>query len=100
MEWGLPVYRRVNRISIQNDSPLPSWSCGTIALLTTIHLTLGNTRPDRIATNSITRHQMLTLHQAILRWLIIGTPLDLWQLQCLNTDIVQITPISIPDHLQ
>ena len=64
---SLPVYRRVNRIAIQNDFPLPSWSCGTIALLTTLHLTLGNTRPDRIATNNITCHQMLTLHQAILR---------------------------------
>jgi hypothetical protein len=39
----LPRYRRVNRIAIQNDSPLTSWPCVTIALLTTLHLTLGNT---------------------------------------------------------
>ena len=95
----LPCYRIVNRIAIQNDAPIPPWSCGTIAILTLLHLTLGSIRPDLIATNSITRHQMLTLHQAILRWLIIGTPPDLWQLQCFNTTIVQIPPIAIPPNL-
>ena len=72
-----PRYRRVQRIAIQNDSPLEPWSCGTIAILTTLHLTLGNTRPDRIPANNITRQQMLNLHQALLQWLIIGTPPDL-----------------------
>ena len=70
----LSCYRRVRRIAIQNDAPLPPWSCGTIAILTLLHLTLGNIRPNRIDTNNITRQQMLTLHQAILHWLIIGTP--------------------------
>ena len=69
-----PRYRRVQRIAIQNDSPLEPWSCGTIAILTTLHLTLGNTRPDRIPANSITRQQMLNLHQALLQWLIIAPP--------------------------
>jgi hypothetical protein len=29
----LPPFLRVNRIAIQNDSPLPAWSCGTIVML-------------------------------------------------------------------
>jgi hypothetical protein len=96
----LPCYRIVNRIAIQNDAPIPSWSCGTISILTLLHLTLiGSIRPDLIATNNTTRHQMLTLHQAILRWLIIGTPPDPWQLQCLNTTIIQIPFITIPPNL-
>jgi len=95
----LPRYRKVNRIAIQSDAPIPSWSCGTVAILTLLHLTLGSIRPDLIATNSITCHQMLSLHEAILRWLIIGTPPDLWQLQCLNSNIIQISPIEIPLNL-
>ena len=94
----IPRYLRVQRIAIQNDYPLEPWSCGTIAILTTLHLTLGNTRPDRIPANSITRQQMLNLHQALLQWLIIGTPPELWNIQCLNTDIVTIPPISVSEH--
>ncbi len=47
---------------------------------------------------SITRQQMLDLHQALLRWLIIGTSPDLWNIQCLNTNIITILPISIPEY--
>ncbi len=39
-----------------------------------IVVTYDNLRPDRIPANSITRQQMLNLHQALLQWLIIGTP--------------------------
>jgi len=70
-----------------------------MAMLIILHLTLGNTRPDRITTNSITSQQMLILHQALLHWLVMGTPPDLYNLQCLNTNIDQISSISIPEHL-
>ena len=40
----LPPFRRVNRIAIQNDFLLVPWSCGTIAILTTIHITKGTYR--------------------------------------------------------
>ena len=34
-----------------------------------------------------------------LRWLIIGTSPDLWNLQYIYINIVQISPIQIPEHL-
>ena len=51
----LPLFRRVNRIGIQTDSPLAPWSCGSIAMLTTLNLTLGHNRPDNMNTSSISR---------------------------------------------
>ena len=95
----LPPFRRVNRIAIQNDLPLAAWSCGTIAVLTTLHLTLGQIRPDKINinTDNITRRHILNFHQALLQWLILGTPPDLWNLNCINKDIIRCEPIRFPE---
>jgi len=41
----IPTYKPFKRICIQKDSPLPKWSCGTIAILMTLHLVLGCKRP-------------------------------------------------------
>ena len=70
----LPPFRRVNRIAIQTDLPLAAWSCGTIAILATLHLTLGRIRPDNINTYNINRRHIRIFHQALLQWLILGTP--------------------------
>jgi hypothetical protein len=56
----LPPLRRFNRIKIQNNFPLAHQSCGTIAILTTVHLTLGHIRLDNIHTVNISRRQCLT----------------------------------------
>jgi hypothetical protein len=93
----LPPFRRVNRTAIQNDLPLAAWSCGTISLLATLHLTLGQIRPDNIHTiNSITRRHILIFHQALLQWLILGTPPNLWNITCINRDIIRGEPIHFP----
>jgi hypothetical protein len=73
----IPPFRRVDRIVIQNAFPQAPWLCGTIAILTTLHLTQGNIRHDNIKKTSISRRQYLAFHQSLLRWLIIGTPLNL-----------------------
>jgi len=87
----LPPFWRVNRIAMQADSPFAPWSCGTIAMLTTLHLTLGHIRPDNINTASISRRQYLTFHQSLLHWLILGTPPDLWTMPCLRPPTTQST---------
>ena len=94
----LPPFRSVNQIATQHDSPQAPWSCGTIAILTTLHLTLGQVRPDRINPASITRRQYLTFHHALLAWLLFVTPPNLWELNCINTDIIRIAPIRIPER--
>ncbi len=38
---------------------------------------------------------MLLLHKALLAWLIQGTPPNLWEIECLNKDIVPPLP---PQH--
>jgi len=85
----LPPFRRVNRIAIQNDFPLAAWSCGTKAIPTTLHLTLGQIRPGKINIDIINRRHILTFHQTLLKWLIMGTPPNLWDLNCINCDIIQ-----------
>jgi hypothetical protein len=79
LHYNLPVqpflpFRKVNRIANQKDFPLVAWSCGTIAILTTLHLTIGQIRPDDINTYNIIRRHILNFYQALLQWLILGTP--------------------------
>jgi hypothetical protein len=93
----LPPFCKVNRIAIQNDSPLTSWSCGTIAILTTLHLTLGRIRPDNINTGNITKRHIFIFHQALIRWLILGTPPNLWNIDCINKDIIRCEPIHFSE---
>ena len=45
---NIPTYNQFKRLCIQKDSPLDNWSCGTIAILTTLHLLLGCKRPHEI----------------------------------------------------
>ncbi len=70
----LPPYMRLDRIAIQDDDPLPPWSCGTFAMSTTLHLLLGNKHPHAMPSQFITREHMIALHRALLRWLLTGTP--------------------------
>ena len=91
----LPPSKRIYRIAIQTASPYAPWSCGTRAILIALSLPLGNTRQDKIHTNTITRRQCLTFHQSILHWLIMGTPSSLWNLTCINTNITREDPIRI-----
>jgi hypothetical protein len=70
----LPQYIQVERIAVRNDPPLPAWSCGTFAMSTTLHLLLGDKHSHEMPPTSITRGHMLTLHNALLNWLLIGTP--------------------------
>jgi hypothetical protein len=83
----LSQYKQVPRIAIQQDAPRSAWSCGTIAMCTTLHLPLGNRHPHELLGHHITRTHMLALHREFLEWLIAGTPPDLWQLGCLHKDI-------------
>ena len=89
----LPVYKQFKRICIQQDAPLNNWSCGTIALLTTLHLILGCKLPHEIKQSRISRNQMLNFHKALLIWLLHKIPPDLWGIDCLNTFIVDCDPI-------
>jgi hypothetical protein len=76
----IPTYKKFNRICIQKYSPFLNWSCGTIAILTTLHLVLGCKRPHEIMQckpKSIPRKHMLNLHKSPLKWLFHGTPPDL-----------------------
>ena len=71
----LPPYKRVERIAVQNDSPLPPWSCGTFAISTTLHLLLRDKHPHvKPRPNCITHSHMLALHKALLKLLLTGTP--------------------------
>ena len=73
----LPAYRRLPKIAVQRDAPRPLWSCGTIAMSTTLHLLLGGIPPHTLPTQFITRECMLTLHRALLEWMIQGIAPDL-----------------------
>ena len=70
----LPTFRSLPQIAIQRDSPRPPWSCGTFAMSTTLHILLEGTPPHFLTIQFITRDHMLTLHRALLEWLILGTP--------------------------
>ncbi len=70
----LPQYKQSPRIDIQMDAPLPLWSCGTIAMCTTLHLLLGVSHPHELYESYTTKAHMLSLHRALLEWLIVGTP--------------------------
>ncbi len=83
----LPQYKQVPRISVQQDAPRPAWSCGTITMCTTLHLLLGDRLPHELPGQYITRDNMLTLHKALLEWLILGTPPAMWQIACIHQDI-------------
>ena len=69
----LPPYCTTHRIGIQDDAPLSPWSCGTWAVLTSLHLLLGDYNPSQIPPNALTNQMMLNLHQALLKWLLLGT---------------------------
>jgi len=66
----LPAYRKLPRIAVQRDAPRPLWFCGTFAMSTTLHLLIGDIPPHTLPTQFITREHMLTLHKALLEWLI------------------------------
>ena len=63
----LPPYKQLPRIAIQNDAPRPLWSCGTIAMCTTLNLLLGNEHPHTMPVNCITRGHIIALQQALLK---------------------------------
>ena len=80
-------YKQSPRIAIQQDAPRPAWLCGTISMCTTLHLLLGVRHTHELRELYITITHMLTLHRALLEWLITGTPPTLWQLECLHQDM-------------
>jgi len=55
--------------------------------LTTLHLLLDRRRPHELPVLYISREKMLLLHKAP-SWLIKSTPPELWEIGCLNEDIV------------
>ena len=81
---SLPNYRPIHKIATQNDGMSGAWSCGTYAMLTTLHIVLSDKRPDQLQPNSISRGNMTNFHEALLHWYILGIPPDLWDLQCLS----------------
>ncbi len=83
----LPKYKQAPRLAVEHGAPRPAWSCGTIAMCTTLHLLLGDRHPHELPGLHIIRTRMLTLHRALLEWLIAGTPPALWQIGCLHQDI-------------
>ncbi len=56
-------------------------------MCTTLHLLLGDWHPHELPDHHITRTHMLTIHRALLEWLIAGTPPDLWQIGLLHQHI-------------
>jgi len=64
-----------------------NWSCGTISMCTTLHLLIGNRQPHTLPNLYIPRARILSLHKALLAWLITGTPPALWAGDCLHGDI-------------
>ena len=66
--------RRLALIAIQDDDPLPPWSCGPFAMSTTLHLLSGDKHPHDMPPHCISGDHMLALHRALLRWLLTGTP--------------------------
>ena len=91
----LPKYKQDPRISVQQDALRPAWSCGTIAMCTTLHLLLGDRHPHQLPGQYITRDHILTLHRALLEWRILSTPPAMWQIGCIHRDI---HPPSRPTH--
>ena len=95
---NIPTYKQFKRFCIQKDFPLDNWSCGTIYILTTLHLVLGCKRPHETMLwkpKSITRKHILNLHKALLKCLLHGTPPDLWSICCFNRSIVDCDPIPL-----
>jgi hypothetical protein len=84
----LPPYRQLPRIAIQHDAPRPNWPCGTIAMCTTLHLLLGNSRPHALPTMYISRDHMLSFHKALLAGRLTRTPPALREIGCLHIDII------------
>ena len=83
----LPAYIKLPRIAVQRDAPMPLLSCGTFAMSTTLRLLLGGIPPHTLPTQFITRGRMLTLHRALLKWLIHDKSPDLWHGGCLHQGI-------------
>jgi len=96
----LPSYRQLPRIAIQHDAPRPNWSCGTIAMCTTLHLLLGNSRPHALPTMHISRDYMHSLHKALLAWLLTGTPPTLWEIGYLHRDIISPPTAHVGPYAQ
>ena len=92
---SIPKFRKVHKLATQMDHPYNAWSCGTFAILTIIHLHLGKKKPDEIPVNSISRKHMENLHSALLNWLLSGEKPDLWAIDCLNTSVVECSPIPL-----
>jgi hypothetical protein len=83
----LPQYMQTPRLASQQDAQQPAWSCGTIAMCTTLHLLLGDHHPHELRELYITKTHMLTLHRALLECHILGTTPPLWQVGCLHQNI-------------
>ena len=56
-------------------------------MCTTLNLLLGDRHAHELPRQYITREQMLTLHMALLKWLILGTPPTWWQIGCIHRNI-------------
>ncbi len=91
----LPPY-----IAIQNDAPRPNWSCGTIAMCSALHLLLGTSRSHTLPTMYISRDQTLVLHKAFLAWLLTGTPTMIWEIGCLQIDIIPPPSANVGPYTQ
>jgi hypothetical protein len=57
-------------------------------MCTTLHLLLGHNQPHTLPRAYISREKMLSLHKALLAWLLKGTPSALWEIGCLHQDIL------------
>ena len=97
---ALPTYKHIERLAIQQDDPLPAWSCGTFAMSTTLNLLLGATPPHLLRPSCITRVHMLNLHKALLTWLLTGTPPPLREPGYLLDTIGNSLPEDTLLHLQ
>ena len=84
----IPMFRKVHKLATQKDHPYRAWSCGTFAMLTCIHLVLGNKKPDEMPENCISRQNMENFHAALLEWLLNGKKPDLWEIGSLNTSVL------------
>ena len=93
---SLPRYRALPRISIQNDHP-HQWSCGTVALLTLIHLILGCPPPHKIRENSISKQHTYRFHQTVLKWYVQGRIPNIWEDGCIATPVRAAGPLE-PVH--
>jgi hypothetical protein len=84
----LSPFIQLPRIAIHNDAPRTLWSCGTIAMCTTLHLLLGDKQTHELPTMYVSRDHMLSLHKALLALLITCSPPALWEIDCLHRDIL------------